>query len=54
MKVKFTKDFANNWKVGDIVNVEYISQSEVLVGGVAEIDLLLLLEHCVILSESEE
>ena len=53
MKIKFTKDFANNWRVGDIVEVEYIGQGDVLVDNVARIDLHLLLNHCVILSESE-
>ena len=54
MKIKFTKDFANNWKIGDIVEVKYIGQGEVLVDDVARIDLHLLLKYCVILSESEE
>lgn len=53
MKIKFTKDFANNWKIGDIVKVKDISQDEVLVDDVAIINLDLLLEHCVILSENE-
>ena len=53
MKIKFTKDFANNWKVGDIAEAKYISQSEILVDGVAKVDSQLLLKHCVILSESE-
>lgn len=54
MKIKFSKDFANNWKAGDIVNVKYLSQDEVLVDDVAKIDLHLLLKHCVILSKSED
>ena len=53
MKVKFTKDFANNWKAGDIVEVKNMGQDEVLVDDVALISLDLLLEHCVILSENE-
>lgn len=53
MKIKFTKDFANNWKVGDIVEAKYISQSEILVDDVAKVDSQLLLKHCVILSESD-
>ena len=54
MKIKFTKDFANNWKAGDIVKAKYLNQGEVLVDDVARIDLHLLLKHCVILSESED
>lgn len=50
MKVKFTKDFANNWEAGDIVNVKYIGHGEVLVDNVARIDLNLLVKHCVVLS----
>lgn len=51
MKIKFTKDFANNWKVGDVVNVKYIGHGDVLVDNVAIIDLNLLIRHCVILSK---
>ncbi len=54
MKIKFTKDFANNWKAGDIVKARYIGQDEILVDDVAKIDLHLLLKHCVIFSESEK
>lgn len=54
MKIKFTKDFANNWKAGDIVEVKNMGQDEVLVDDVALISLDLLLEHCVILSEDNE
>lgn len=53
MLIKFTKDFANNWKTGDIVEVKYLEKGEVLVDGVAKIDIGLLLKHCRIISESE-
>ena len=50
MKIKFTKDFANNWKVGDIVEVKYLGYGEVLVDNVAKIDFHLLLKHCKIIN----
>lgn len=53
MLIKFTKDFANNWKAGDIVKAQYIKEGEVLVDDVAEIAIRLLLKHCKIISESE-
>lgn len=54
MLIKFTEDFANNWKAGDIVEAKYLEKGEVLVDGVAKIDINLLLLHCKIISESEE
>jgi hypothetical protein len=54
MLIKFTKDFANNWKVGDIVKAKYLERGEVLVDDVAKIDINLLLKNCKIISESEE
>lgn len=53
MLIKFTKDFANNWKAGDIVKAKYLEAGEILVDGVAKIDAKLLLKHCKIISESE-
>lgn len=54
MKIQFTKDFANNWKAGDIVEAKYLEKGEVLVDGVARIDAELLLKHCKIISESKD
>ncbi len=54
MLIEFTKDFANNWKKGDIVKAKYLEKGEVLVDGVAKIDAKLLLKHCKIISKSEE
>ena len=54
MLIKFTKDFANNWKTGDVVKAKYLEKGEVLVDDVAKIHIGLLLEHCKIISESEE
>ena len=54
MLIKFTKDFANNWKAGEIVEAKDLEKGEVLVDGVARIDLGLLLKHCKIISESED
>lgn len=54
MLIKFTKDFANNWKAGDVVEIKYLEKGEVLVDGVAEIDVELLLKYCNIISESED
>jgi len=53
MLIKFTKDFANNWKAGDIVKAKYLEKGEALVDDVAKVDLKLLLKHCKIVSESE-
>lgn len=53
MLIKFTKDFANNWKAGDIVKAKYLEAGEMLVDDVAKIDAKLLLKHCKIISESE-
>lgn len=54
MKIKFTKDFAENWKAGEIVEAKYLGKGEVLVDNVAKVDLKQLLKHCKIISESEE
>lgn len=54
MLIEFTKNFANNWEIGDVVKAKYLEDGEVLVDGVAKIDAELLLEHCRIISESEE
>lgn len=54
MKIKFITDFAGNWKTGDIVEAKYLEDGEVLVDSVAKIDTGLLLEHCRIISESED
>ena len=54
MLIEFTKDFANNWKTGDIVKAKYLEKGEVLVDDVAKIDVGLLLKHCRIISESED
>ncbi len=53
MLIKFIKDFANNWKVGDIVKAKYIGRGEMLVDDIAKIDMKLLLPYCKIISESE-
>lgn len=37
MKIKFTKDFANNWRAGEVVDVKYIGHGDVLVDNVARI-----------------
>lgn len=54
MIIEFTTDFAGNWEIGDVVKAEYLEDGEVLVDGVAKIDIGLLLKHCRIISESEE
>lgn len=54
MKIQFTKDFANNWKTGDIVEAKYLEKGEVLVDSVARVDAELLLKHCKIISESKD
>lgn len=53
MLIKFTKDFAGNWKTGNVVKAKYINKDKVLVDGVANIDVELLLKHCEIISKSE-
>lgn len=54
MKIEFTKDFAGNWKVGEIVEAKYIGKSTMLVDNVAKVDLKQLFKHCKIVSEREE
>lgn len=54
MLIEFTKDFANNWKAGDIVKAKYLEKGEVLVDDVAKIDIELLLEHCRVIQESKD
>ena len=53
MKIKFTKDFARNWKAGEIVEAKYLGKGEMLVDDVAKVDAEQLLKHCKIISESE-
>ncbi len=53
MRIKFTKDFAKNWKAGEIVEARYLGMGEMLVDNVARVDVKQLLEHCKIISESE-
>lgn len=53
MKIKFTKDFARNWKAGEIVEAKYLGMGEILVDNVAKVDLNELLKHCKIISGSE-
>jgi len=53
MKIEFTKDFARNWKAGEIVEARYLGKGEILVDDVARVDAKQLLEHCKIVSESE-
>jgi predicted RNA-binding protein len=55
MKIKFTTDFARNWKAGEIVEAKILSNGDTLVDDVTYIDTTLLMEHCVIVeSEGEE
>lgn len=53
MLIEFTKGFANNWKIGDVVEAKHLEDGDVLVDNVAKIDIELLLNHCRIISESE-
>ena len=53
MKIEFTKDFAGNWKAGEIIEAKYLSTGEILVDNVASVDAKQLLEHCKVVSESE-
>ena len=53
MKLRFITDFAKNWKAGDIVEAEFLSDSEILVGNVARIDATLLMKHCEVVTETE-
>lgn len=54
MKIRFITDFAKNWKAGDIVEVEVLSNGDTLIDNVARIDTALLMEHCEVVTESEE
>jgi hypothetical protein len=52
MKIKFTTDFARNWKAGEIVEAKILSNGDTLVDNVVCIDTALLMEHCIVV-ESE-
>lgn len=51
MKIRFKTDFANNWGAGDIVEAKWLSNGDILVDGVAEIDAKLLFEACEIIDD---
>ena len=53
MLIKFTKDFARNWRAGEIVTAKYLGQGEMLVDNVAKVDSSLLFKHCKIISEPD-
>lgn len=42
-----------NWKAGDIVDAQPLSNGDTLVDDVAIIDTRLLMEHCEVITESE-
>jgi len=54
MKIRFITDFARNWKAGDVVEATLLSNGDTLVDNVARIDTALLMEHCEVITESEE
>ena len=54
MKIRFITDFARNWEAGDVVEAEILSNGETLVDHVACIDTELLMNHCEVVSESED
>lgn len=54
MKFKFTKDFANNWKVNDIVSVKIINDKEYLVDDVALIYIDLMNDYGYILESDND
>ncbi len=53
MKIKFIKDFAGNWKKGEIVEAVLLPNGDTLVDDVASVDTALLMKHCEIIKESE-
>lgn len=53
MKLRFITDFARNWKAGDIVEAEVLSNGDTLVDHAASIDTALLMKHCEVVTESE-
>jgi hypothetical protein len=54
MKVRFITDFARNWKAGDVVEAVFLPNGDTLVDNVARIDTALLMEHCEVITESED
>lgn len=54
MEIRFTTDFAGNWKAGDIVEAKVLSSGDTLVDNVTCIDTALLMEHCEVITESED
>ncbi len=53
MKIRFITDFARNWKAGDVVEAKVLSDGDTLVDDVARIDTALLMNHCEVVTESE-
>lgn len=54
MKIKFITNFAGNWEAGDVVETESLPNGNTLVDNVACIDTALLMEHCEVVTESED
>ena len=54
MKIRFISDFARNWKAGDIVEAKVLPNGDTLVDNTACIDTAMLMEHCEVVTESEE
>ncbi len=54
MKIKFTKDFAMNWKAGEVVEAELLPDGETLVDNVASVDTDMLMKHCEVIKECGE
>ncbi len=54
MKIRFITDFAGNWEAGDIVEAKSLPNGDTLVNNVALVDTALLMEHCEVVTESEE
>ena len=53
MTIKFTKDFARNWRAGEIVEAKLLPNGDTLVDDVAVIHTDMLMAHCEIIEEDE-
>lgn len=53
MTIKFTKDFARNWRAGEIVEAELLPNGDTFVDNVAVIHTALLMANCEVIEEDE-
>ena len=53
MTIKFIKDFARNWRAGEVVEAELLPNGDTLVDNVAAVDTAMLMANCEVIKEDE-